>query len=107
MARYGVEMYLYDKLLVAYQEGGGMPGLKDELEKVLAKSDMPRELAVAGDFKKNLDTIKAPEEFLEHTVNEISKKLNLWKNLRNTAFVLMLFIFLLRFALIRGNDNKR
>jgi len=99
MAQYGVEMYFYDKLLVAYQAGGGMPALEDEMEKVFATSDMPRELAVAREFKKNLPAIKDPEEFLRNTVREKEKKIKLFRCLRNISFALMALIILLRLAL--------
>ena len=96
MGRYGVELYLYDKLLVAYREGGGMPGLKNELERVLIYDKMRHEVAVARDFQKELDTIQAPEEFLEQAVRERKAKINSLRTLRIIAFVLIMGILLLR-----------
>ncbi|MFH0762326.1 MAG: hypothetical protein V1925_00345 [Candidatus Omnitrophota bacterium] len=98
MGRYGAELYFYDKLLVAYREGGGIAGLKNELNRVLARDKMPHELATARDFKKNLDKIKAPEEFLEEAVKERKDKIARLKNLRIIAFLFILFIILLRLA---------
>ncbi len=96
MTHYGMELYLYDKLLVAYREGDGMPALRRELDRAAAQRNMPREAALAVEFKKNLDTIEAPEEFLEKRLEEDRNKLRLLRNLRILSFLLILALILLR-----------
>ena len=98
VVRYGVELYLYDKLLVAYQIGG-MPGLKSELKKETSQYRMPRELTLAREFEKKLEDIKFPGDFLEKVINEKKEKIKLFKKLRIVAFVFIAIILLLRIVL--------
>jgi hypothetical protein len=98
MAHYGVQVYLYDKLLVAYQTGG-VSGLNAELERVLKQDKMPRELAEAKAFKSNLVNIKDVNEYLSGVTKHKMDRINLLRNLRILAFVLILLIFLARFIL--------
>jgi hypothetical protein len=98
MARYGVELYLYDKLLVAYQIGG-MSGVNNELERIISQDRMPREIKAAKAFKKNLDKLDAPDKFLKNAVEEKKNKINLFRKLRNIAFGCIMALFLLRVAL--------
>jgi hypothetical protein len=98
MGHYGVELYLYDKLLVAYQVGG-MPGMKEELERILSQDKMPHEIAEAKAFKKNLDSLEAPDKYLRNAVGESKNKINLFRNLRNIAFACITLLVLIRAAL--------
>ena len=95
LARYGVEVYFYDKMLVAYRIGA-LPGLKEELESVLSQDKMPSEIALAKDFKKNLDKLESPEKFLEDTSGSLKKKIALFRSLRNIAILLISAILILR-----------
>ncbi len=97
IAHYGIELYLYDKLLVAYQIGG-MRGLKIELNKESSQGRMRGELALAKDFEENLGSIKAPGDFLENIVKEKREKIKLFKNLRIAAFAFIGIMLLLRLA---------
>ncbi|MCK9603747.1 MAG: hypothetical protein M0R66_05245 [Candidatus Omnitrophica bacterium] len=98
LTRYGVELYFYDKMLVAYQIGG-MRGLNEELESVLLQKEMPRQLAVAKTFEKNLGDLKAPDKFLRDVTGDLRKKIDLYRMLRIVAFVLILIIFLFRLVI--------
>jgi len=93
--RNGAEVYFYDKMLVAYQIGK-MPGLKDELENLLSQEKMPRQMILAKDFKKNLDRLESPGKFLKDTVEDLNKKITLFRKLRNIALGVILVIFILR-----------
>jgi len=95
IARYGVEVYLYDKLLVAYQIGG-MNGLKTELERVLSQDKMRHELAEARDFKNKLDNINDPGKYLADIASQKKGKINLLRTMRNLAYVFVLIILALR-----------
>lgn len=100
LMRYGAELYLYDKLLVAYQFAG-MNGLRQELSNVLSHDKMRHELVVAEDFEKNLTSQENPEKFLANAVNDRKAKINFLRNLRSIALVLIAAILLLRVALDR------
>lgn len=100
LTRYGTELYLYDKLLVAYQFAG-MGGLKQELRNVLLQDKMRHELVVAKDFEQNLENIKNPDKFLAAIISDRKNKLNFIRNLRNIAFMLILAMLLLRIAVNR------
>lgn len=101
LSYYAVELFLYDKLLVAYQVGG-MNGVNNELEIILSQDRMPREIALAKTFKNNLGNLKAPDKFLKNAVEEKKKDIRLFRNLRNIAFVCIVALFLLRIMLIRS-----
>ncbi len=98
LGRYTVELFLYDKLLVAYQVAG-MPGLNSELERIISYDRMPHEIALAKAFKKNLDKLDAPGKFLKDAVEEEKNNINLFRKLRNIAFGCILVLVLLRLAL--------
>ena len=101
---YGAEVYLYDKLLVAYQIGG-MPALKDELGKVIAQDKMRHELAVAEEFRAKLDNIKDPGKFLEQVSSGEKLKINLFRNMRGATFILIAVIFLVRLKIRKKADE--
>ncbi len=103
---YGTEVYLYDKLLVAFLIGG-RPGLENELGKVLLEDKMPHELVTAENFKKNLNNIKDPEKFLKDISSKQKSKINQLRNMRSAAFILLLLIFLMRIIIKRRNSNPR
>jgi hypothetical protein len=98
LMRYGLELYFYDKMLVAYQIGG-INGLTQELEMVLSQDKMPREIRLAQAFKENLRNLQSPDKFLEGIIKEDKKQIDLFRRLRNGAFGIILAIVLLRFAL--------
>jgi len=104
IGRYGAELYLYDKLLVAYQFAG-MDGLKAELKNVLSQDKMPHELAVAKDFQKNLEKTKNPDKFLKNAVADRKNKINFLINLRNIAFGFILIALLLRILINRCSKS--
>lgn len=90
--RYGLEMYFYDKLLVAYNIGGTR-GMELELEKMRSTDKMPRELTLAKGFEIQLKSIKDPEEFLSKKVAQNKKAVDSIRSLRNVAIMLMALIF--------------
>lgn len=103
---YGVELYLYDKLNVAYQIGG-ISGLKLELEKIISEDKMPREKFEAEAFKKRLGSINEPGKYLQDLVADRKAKVNMFRNIRNLAFYAILIIILLRLTfnrLIKTNN---
>ncbi len=100
ITRYGAELYLYDKLLVAYQFAG-MNGLRQELSNVLSYDKMRHELIVAKNFEKNLGDIKSPDKFLAGVVNDKKNKINFLRILRSVAFVFILTLLLLRIVVNR------
>jgi len=105
LAVYGTELYLYDKLLVAYQFAG-MNGLKQELSSILSHDKMRHELAVARNFEKNLENIKEPDKFLAAIVSDRKGKINFLRNLRSIAFALIVGILLLRTIVNRCSEPK-
>jgi len=100
MARYALELYVYDKLLVAYQVGKDT-GMKNELSLLLSQDKMPRQLALARSFDRKMASLASPGEFLENTTEDLKKKIELYRNLRNIAFALIIAILLFRFFAIR------
>jgi len=90
--RYGVEVYFYDKLLVAYNIGGAK-GMQKELQQIRAFDKMPRESALAKDFESKIGGLKDPAEFLSAKVQQGKEKVNLIRNLRSAAIVLMILLF--------------
>ena len=95
LERDAVKIYLYDRLLVAY-EIGSIGGMKEELNRILSHDRMPYELALAKKFKKNLDNIKKPDEFLENIITEKKIKIRLLKHLRTAAIALIMILVVLR-----------
>lgn len=92
MMRLGLEVYFYDKLLVAYNIGG-RKGLEEEIEKIRAADKMPRELVLAKDFEIRLKGLKDPAQFLSEKVEQNKRKVNRIRNLRTAAIILMFIIF--------------
>ena len=94
----GLELYFYEKMLVAYQVGGE-PGIKKELETIISQDKAPREIALAKVFKNKLGNIHQLDRPLKDITENLKKKINLFRNLRNAAFGLILVIFLFQFLL--------
>ncbi len=94
--RHGVDVYFYDKLLVAYNIGG-MPGLKIELEKIRANDGVRRETILADDFAFRLATLNDPEAFLNAKVSQNKKMIYLIRSLRSAAIGLMTVVFAWQF----------
>ncbi len=92
MLRYGVDVYFYDKLLVAYNIGG-MPGLNLELEKIRTTDNIPRETILANNFAIRLKSLNDPGTFLNAKVNQDRKMILLIRGLRSAAIALMTVIF--------------
>jgi len=103
MGRSGVELYLYDKLLVAYQVGG-MPGLNNELERVFSEEKIRLELIEARDFKSKLGSIKDPGKFLQDIVKQKKERIGVLRILRNISFGIILVILLIRIILLRKRN---
>ena len=103
---YGLQLYFYDKMLVAFQIGGSS-GLNKELASVLSQEKTPRETALAKSFKKNLNTFKTPDKFLKDTTEELKRKINFFRTSRNIAFVLIMVILLLRLTLNFFTKTKK
>lgn len=95
LGSYAVELFFYDKLLVAYQIAG-MPGVNNELQRILTQEKMPREKAIAGVFKKNLVNLRDCGGFLKNIVEEKKNKINFLRKLRNIAFGCIIVLILLR-----------
>jgi hypothetical protein len=90
---YGVDMYFYDKLLVAYTIGGEK-GLKIELDKIPVTDKSTREQMLTKDLTARLARLPDPEAFLKDKVHK-SKQVILWvKHLRTAATMLMLILFI-------------
>ena len=106
LMRYGTELFFYDKLNVAFQTGG-VTGFNAELERIILQDKMPREVALAKAFKKDLAKIKEPQDYVQVMVADRSDKVVLFRNLRNIAFFLILGILLLRAILFRIGRARR
>ncbi|MCK9573054.1 MAG: hypothetical protein M0R20_01445 [Candidatus Omnitrophica bacterium] len=106
IALYGAELYLYDKLLVAYRFAGNN-GLKEELNSVLSRDKMRHELVAARGFESNLKDIDNPGKFLENIVNDRKNKINFFRNLRNITFGFIVIMFLLRVAVNRCSKPEK
>jgi len=106
MMRLGRELFFYDKMLVAYQVGG-LPGVEDELERVLSQNEAPREMALARAFKQDKDNLESTNKFLTQATENLKKKITLFRNLRNLAFGLIIVVLILRLALnLRIKKNQ-
>lgn len=105
--RYGMQLYFYDKLLVAY-ESAGRGGYEKELKKILALNSAPRQLELAKKFEIKSKDIKDMHAYLKEEVNEKKNLALLYKNLRAAAVVLMLVILTWRlFANLSLKYRKR
>ncbi len=95
--RYGLDIYFYDRLLVAYNIGG-REGLIKELGIIRGTDKMPYERGLARDFAAHLTDLKDPGIFLSDKVVQNKDKVNFIRNLRSAAIILMLFIFVWRLS---------
>ncbi len=95
MGRYGVELFFYDKLAVAYDIGGA-EGMQKELQQIMLNEKFRRELVLADDFKNKLGTLDNPQAYLVNKVQDARKKIALLRNLRTIAIALMFIIFIWR-----------
>ena len=95
MGRYGVELFFYDKLSVAY-DIGGPEGMKKELKEIMLNEKFPRELVLAHDFESKLKVIDNPQGYLVNKVQDARKKIAFLRNLRTIAIALMFIIFIWR-----------
>lgn len=100
LSHYAAELIFYDKLLVAYQVGG-QDGLSNELDRILSQTNMPRQLALAKAFKAGPTNLEAADKFLQNIIAEKTNDINLFRNLRNIAFICIIALILLRLALNR------
>ena len=89
---YGVEVYFYDKLLVAYNIGAEK-GMREEFALIRSSDRMPRELGLIKDFQARIGGLKDPAVFLSDKVEQGKKKVNLIRNLRSAAIALMIILF--------------
>lgn len=92
MLRCGVNVYFYDKLLVAYNIAGDK-GLEEELAKVRATEKMPRVLKLAAEFDARRSSLADPEGYLQGKVDQNKKMVNLVRNLRSLAIILITLAF--------------
>lgn len=92
---YGLELYLYDRLLVAY-DTGSRNGMDKELKNIISDDKMPRERKLAEEFQAKLINIKDLQGYLKDIVAEKRSKVMLLRNLRLAAVILMLLILGLR-----------
>jgi len=95
MGRYGVELFFYDKLAVAYDIGGA-EGMQKELQQIMLNEKFRRELVLADDFKNKLGALDNPQAYLVNKVQDARKKIALLRNLRTIAIALMFIIFIWR-----------
>lgn len=97
LMQYGMEVYFYDKLSVAYSIGGAK-GLEEELEKMRSTDKMPRELPLAKEFEIKLKNLQDPAVFLRDKVEQNKERISLIRSLRSAAIILMFFIFAWRLS---------
>ena len=93
ISRIGLEIYFYDKLVVAYRFGG-QKALEQELSQVLSSEGFPRELAMAKEFETKFKNTKDLEIFLGKKIEEGKARVVSLRKLRNTAIIIMFAIFL-------------
>jgi hypothetical protein len=98
LSHYAVQLFFYDKLLVAYQVAG-MPAVNNELDRILTQDNAPREVAVAKNFKNNLANLAQPDKFIQNSVEENRIKINLYRSLRNVALGCIAVLVLLRLVI--------
>jgi hypothetical protein len=93
--QYGLEVYFYDKLLVAI-DIGGMDGLKKELQHITASERLRKVQAFAQEFQNALPDLKDPETYLKGVVEEKKQKALHIRRMRTIAIYILIGIFLLR-----------
>ena len=98
MEHYGLEVYCYDKLLVAFQVGGSS-GLHDELNKISSRNNHKKEEALARAFQEKLPSLKDPQSWLSDRVARDRARINLVMNLRMAAMSVIFLVFCARFFL--------
>lgn len=100
MGREAIKVYFYNKLSVAY-DLAGMPGLKIELDKIIAQDKFRKETALAATFKERLAGLSDPEGFIDRASADGNRQLVRLKNLRNAALALIFAVYLLNIFLFR------
>ncbi len=96
MMQYGLKLYFFDKLNVAYQTGG-RSGLEKELNSMVLKDKMPREATLAQEFREDIKYIKDPGTYLTGMVEDSKTKAVLFRSMRIIAFGLIAIIVFFRF----------
>jgi len=103
MERYALELYLYEKLLSAYEIASAQ-GMQKELSMVASDASMPREAKLARQFQARLPGIKDPYAYLKDIAAQKMNKLRLLKKLRTIAIIV---IFLLAgYQFLAGRRKK-
>ncbi len=97
LSRTGLELYFYDKLLVAYQSAG-LAGFNNELERMLLEDKMPKEAVLAKEFQANLNKIGPVDKFLKEVIQDKKMRINHLNLMRRIAFILILLIISFRLA---------
>jgi len=90
--RYGVEVYFYDKLQVALNVAG-VKGLDEELGKIRATEKLPRVLKLTAEFDARRNSIPDLDRFLEDKIEQGKKKVEIVRNLRTLAIILITLAF--------------
>lgn len=90
---YAQELYFYDKMFVAYQVAGEA-GVKKELEAIISQEKAPREIALAKVFKEKLNNMPQLDSSLKDTTETLKRNIRLFRNLRNSAFGLIMVVLL-------------
>jgi hypothetical protein len=99
MLAYGVEIYFYDKLLVAY-DIGGRQGLNVELDKIKSGDRSSRQAQLSSDFSARLESgLDDPEAFLRDKVAKNKQTVSFIRDSRSAAISLMLVLFVLQMVL--------
>lgn len=98
MKNYGLRVYFYDKLLVAYDMAQAA-GLKAEIERMLSQPQAKLQFELAQNFKEELIDIRDPGGYLKDMVDKGKEKIALMQTLRLISFGLIALILLLRLAL--------
>jgi len=95
MGRSGMEVYFYDKLLVAYNIGGEN-GMLEELREIPLDDKFPRELVLLKDFENKLKNLSDPKKFLIEKVARSKEKVTRLRDSRSIAIILIVIIFIWR-----------
>ncbi|MFH1381040.1 MAG: hypothetical protein ABIH57_02585 [Candidatus Omnitrophota bacterium] len=97
-ARDAIELYFYDKLLVAYRIGG-VNGLNTELNSVFFDPRLQQELKLAEKFKNDQKNIKDVGGFLKNITDKKRKAIRLARVMRVAAFGFIAVFLSVRFIL--------
>lgn len=98
MKRYGLELFVYDKLLVAY-DIGSREGMEKELNEIVSNAKAPQQAALAKRFQARLSGMKDAKDYLKDAVVERRNTIDMLNNLRNLAIYLMVLLFLWRIVI--------